>query len=320
MNTASASMRPAPSRMRRRSLRTFMLSMVMIGFAGVYAVSSQTTKMGAKPLRLVSIRVTTAPTVDGKGEDTVWRSATPLQVVAKRVMEPKIGLSTRASLRSVHTDTHIYFLVSWEDPTQDISHKSWVWNAEKKAYEEGPDREDMFALGFAHTGDFTADMLSPVDSVWEIWHWKAFRTNPQGYAMDKTHRYSRSKPKGRANAHRARDGSEIWISRPEDAGETVEKKQAAPSTYQGDRVPQYIPGNPSGSTADVRAKGIWANGRWTLEFERRLDPSQPDDTTFDLARSYKMALATFDRTGEMDKASGLIELGFGKARRGAMAK
>lgn len=103
---------------------------------------------------------------------------------------------------------------------------------------------------------------------------------------------------------------EIWISRPEDAGETVEKKQAAPTTYQGDRVPQYTPGTPGGSAADVRAKGVWASGRWTLEFERRLNTGNPDDTAFDTARTYKMALAAFDRTGEMDKASGLIELKF----------
>jgi len=157
--------------------------------------------------------------VDGKGDDSVWRSAAPLQVVAKRVLPPDIGRSTSVSIRSVHTDTHIYFLVSWEDATQDISHKTWIWNAEKKAYEEGLDREDMFALGFEHIGLFTADMLSPVESVWEIWHWKAFRTNPQGYAMDKTHRHTRQKPEGRANPHKARDGSEVWIARPEDAGD-----------------------------------------------------------------------------------------------------
>ncbi len=315
MNKASISNRLAPRRLIRCVLQTLILFTLLTAFAGFYTKSfSQTAKTAAKPLRLVSVRVTTAPTVDGSANDQAWRSAAPLEVVAKRVMEPNLGLSTRASVRSVHTDSHIYFLVSWEDATEDISHKSWVWNAEKKAYEEGPDREDMFSFGFEHTGDFTADMLSPVDSVWEIWHWKAFRTNPQGYAMDKTHRYARSKPEGRANPHKARDGSEVWISRPEDAGQTVEKKQAAPTTYQGDRLPQYTPGNPSGSTADVRAKGVWANGRWTLEFERRLDTGNPDDMAFDLARSYKMALATFDRTGEMDKASGLIELKFASRR------
>lgn len=190
MNKASISNRLAPRRLIRCVLQTLILFTLLTAFAGFYTKSfSQTAKTAAKPLRLVSVRVTTAPTVDGSANDQAWRSAAPLEVVAKRVMEPNLGLSTRASVRSVHTDSHIYFLVSWEDATEEISHKSWVWNAEKKAYEEGPDREDMFSFGFEHTGDFTADMLSPVDSVWEIWHWKAFRTNPQGYAMDKTHRY-----------------------------------------------------------------------------------------------------------------------------------
>ncbi len=306
----------------RCSARLFSVigaTIVLVALSG-YATLQAHGASGGKPTRLVSIRVTAAPTVDGNGDEPVWRSAVPLQVVAKRVLAPNIGRSTRVSIWSVYTDTHIYFLASWEDATQDISHKTWVWNAEKKAYEEGLDREDMFALGFEHTGPFTADMLSPVESVWEIWHWKAFRTNPQGYAMDKTHRHTRQKPEGRANPHKATGGAEVWIARPEDAGKTVEKKQPAPTSYQGDRVPQYVAGNPGGSAADVRAKGAWDRGRWTLEFERRLDTRNPDDTAFDTKRVYKMALAAFDRTGEMDKASDLVELNFAQTRRGNKAK
>ncbi|MBA3514190.1 MAG: hypothetical protein H0T77_07450 [Pyrinomonadaceae bacterium] len=96
--------------------------------------------------------------------------------------------------------------------------------------------------------------------------------------------------------------------------ETCRKKQPAPTSYQGERVPQYVTGNPNGSTADVRAKGAWANGRWTLEFERRLHTGHPDDGSFNTKRVYKMALAAFDRTGEMDKASGLVELNFAQTR------
>lgn len=132
--------------------------------------------------------------------------------------------------------------------------------------------------------------------------------------MDKTHRYARSKPEGRANVHKARDGSEIWISRPEDAGETVEKKQAAPFTYQGDRVPstRRVTRAAAQPMCVQKEFGQTVVGRWRLE--RRLDTGNPDDTAFDLARSYKMALATFHRTGERDKASGLIELKFASRR------
>lgn len=260
--------------------------------------------------QLVSVRVARAPELDGKVGDAVWRSAPELKLVARRVMEPNIGASTNISIRSVHTDTDIYVLVVWDDSAPDLSHKSWVWNADKKGYEEGKDREDMFSLAFEHTGKFVPDMLAPVEAVWDVWHWKAFRTNPQGYAMDKTHRYIREKPQGKANEHRAHDGKPIWIARPEDGGDTVEKKQEALKEKKGNQVPQYVPGTPTESAADVRAKGRWAEGRWTLELGRKLNTRHKDDTAFDPSRTYKMALGAFDRTGDMDKASGEIELVF----------
>lgn len=304
--------------MNKLGMITALMSLAVLP---TYTIAhAQPPTSGAAPPRLVSVRVAKAPTVDGKADDEAWQAATPLEVVAKRVMEPNIGVSTRVSIRSVHTDTHLYFLVSWEDATEHRSHKTWVWNAEKKTYEEGSDREDMFALAFEHTGVFTADMLSGDEAVWDVWHWKAFRTNLQGYAMDKTHRYTREKPAGRANSHPARNGVTIWISRPEDAGDSVEKRQAAPPTFQGDRVPQYVPGTPSSSAADVRASGAWVQNRWTLEFARRLNTGHPDDTAFDLTRSFKMAVAAFDQTGDMDKASGIIELTFSETQERDAAK
>lgn len=58
------------------------------------------------------------------------------------------------------------------------------------------------------------------------------------------------------------------------------------------------------------AKGKWVDGWWTVEFARRLETGEADDTTFSSDRCYRMAVATFDRTGDMDKASGLIILRF----------
>ena len=46
--------------------------------------------------------------------------------------------------------------------------------------ENAKDREDMFSPAFEHTGTFVPNMLAPVEAVWDVWHWKAFRTNPQG--------------------------------------------------------------------------------------------------------------------------------------------
>jgi hypothetical protein len=261
--------------------------------------------------KLVSARVAQGPVVDGAGGDAAWRTARETKVVAKGVFPANASKSTEVALRSVHTDTHVYVLVRWRDETRDDqAQKPFAWDPGKNAYAEGPEREDMFALAFEHTGPFTADMLSPVEAVWDVWHWKASRTNPQGFAMDRTHRYTRQQWEGKGRSHTARDGQPIWITRLEDAGDTVEKKQPAPTSRAADKVPQYLPGTPTGSAADVHGKGAWSNGWWTLELERKLDTGHPDDTVFDLKRTYKMAVSAHDRTGDMDKASGVIELTF----------
>lgn len=261
---------------------------------------------------LVSARVDKGPNLDGKADDPAWAKAKALEIEAKRPLPPNVGASVKVTLKSVHTDSEIYFLAVWDDPTEDITHKTWVWNKEKKAYEEGADREDMFSLVFEHTGSFTTDMLAGVESTWDVWHWKAFRTNPQGFAMDKLHRYMLSKPEGKAKEYKAKNDKPLWISRPEDAGDTVEVRVPAPTEYKTDRVPQYVPGKPTGSAADVKAKGAWAGKKWTLELGRKLNTGHKDDTAFDTGRTYKMALAVFDKTGDMDKGSGVIELSFGK--------
>lgn len=262
--------------------------------------------------KVVSAKVTQAPTVDGDGRDAAWKTAKETKVVAKGVFPANASKSTEVAIRSVHTDTQVYFLVRWRDETRDDqAQKPFAWDPGKSAYVEGPQREDMFALAFEHTGPFTGDMLSPEEAVWDVWHWKATRTNPQGFAMDRSHRYTRQQWEGKGRSHTARDGQPIWITRVEDAGDTVEKKQAAPATRQGETVPQYLAGTPTGSAADVRAKGTWSDGWWTLELERKLDTTHPDDTAFDVKRIYKMAVSAHDRTGDMDKASGVIELAFG---------
>ncbi len=267
---------------------------------------AQASSALSSPL-LVSAEVADAPTLDGVASDEGWKAAAPLQVQATRPLPPDKGASVSVEVRSVHTDTDVYFLVTWADATESVSHKTWIWT---DSYEQGDDREDMFALAFEHTGPFDADMLSGTEAVWDVWHWKALRTNPQGYATDKTHHYTRTKPEGKAKSYEASNGEDVWIARPEDAGDSVEKKQPAPFDFVGERVVQYLPGQPSDSAADVRAKGRWSSGVWTLEFSRRLDTGHPDDTAFELGRRYKMALAAFDHTGDMDKASEVIELSF----------
>jgi hypothetical protein len=263
------------------------------------------------PLALKAKHAQALPVIDGADNDEVWKTAAPLDLILTDVWGTSVGKSSKATIKSVYTDTHVAFLVRWEDATRDDkAHKPWAWNADSKTYEQGKKQEDAMALAFEHTGPFTADMLSPVDAVWDLWTWKATRSDPVGYALDKTHRYATAKPEGAAKEYRSRTGSPVWIQRPDDAGQSTQKSLSAPTEYKGGTVPAYAITEPGGSAADVRAKGKWANGYWTVELSRKLDTGHADDTGFDPRRTYAIAVAVQDRTGDMDKSSTVIRLGF----------
>ncbi len=269
----------------------------------------------AETPKLVAVKTAAPPSLDGKATEQVWQQAKLLTVTVKRSLPPNQGASVSVRLRATHTETHIYLLAEWDVSTRnDSSHKSWIWNAEKKAYEEGKDFEDVFAIAFELTGEFDANMLSGNEASWDVWQWKAFRTNPQGFAMDRSHHYFKSEPTIKAKKLQASGGGEVWIARPEDKGDTVEKKQPPPTEHKGDRVPQFLNGMPSGSAADVQAKGEWVNGKWTLELVRKLNTGNPDDAAFEVSRTYKIAVEVQDADPGMDKASGVIELSFAPSR------
>ena len=289
-----------------------VVSLMALSLAGGCATHTPEFRQSA-PLMLKAKHVQALPMIDGADNDEAWKNAAPLSFNAIGVWGASLGKSSKVTIKSVYTDGHVAFLVRWEDASRDDKmHKPWVWNVEKKTYEQGKEQEDAMALAFEHTGPFTADMLSPVDAVWDLWTWKATRSDPVGYALDKTHRYSTTKPEGKAKEYPSRTGMPIWIQRPDDKGESTQKSLQAPSEYSGDVLPAYSANEPAGSGADVRAKGKWENGYWTVELLRKLNTGHADDTAFDPAQIYAMAVAVQDRTGEMDKSSTVIRLGFEK--------
>ena len=263
--------------------------------------------------RLLSARVAQGPAIDGDASDGAWTAAKETKTVAKGVFPQNSGKATEVTLRSVHTDTHVFVLVRFRDETRDDqAHKPWVWDAGKGAYVEGPEREDMFALAFEHTGPFTGDMLSPDEAVWDVWHWKATRTNPQGFAMDRSHRYTRQQWEGKGKSHTARNG-EADLDRAARGCGRHGGEEAAGARKPGRGRRAAVPSrNAVGQRRRREGEGPMVRRWWTLELERKLDTGHPDDVAFDPKRTYRMAVSAHDRTGDMDKASPVLELGFGK--------
>ena len=80
----------------------------------------------------------------------------------------------------------------------------------------------------------------------------------------------------------------------------VENGREIPETKVKDVIPQYPTQKPTGSAADVEAKGEWADGKWTVEFKRKLNTGHKDDTAFVAGKSLSFAVATYDKNEKGD--------------------
>jgi hypothetical protein len=241
---------------------------------------------------LTAAAVDKAPAIDGDASDEAWSKAKPLVIKIHKALEPD-PTGIQVTLKAVvHNDT-LYLLVQWPDETKDDVHKPWVWNKEKSAYEAGSQEEDVCSVAFPIEGEFNPNMLAYIKAKWDVWHWKAARTNPAGFAMDKYHVYSTEEFKG-AKAFPSPKGN-LWMSRPEDEGQSATAKAKAPAEFKGDSVAQFTAQAPEGSAADVKAKGAWKENVWTLEFARKLDTSHADDRALVKGEKIPFAVACFDR-------------------------
>ena len=70
-----------------------------------------------------------------------------------------------------------------------------------------------------------------------------------------------------------------------------------PFAYKGDKLLRYVKQNPSGSRMDVKAKGIWEDGRWTIELSRKLKTHNGDDVQFEITGSYQFGVSRYEVAG-----------------------
>lgn len=257
--------------------------LLLLGMA--WQVSSQ-----AAPYREVLCRQgDQAPPVNGR-EDPVWE-AYPEYVVLDRVSGQKIFLKT------MYVDDTIYFLVRYSDPDKNDQHKPWVWNQDMEAYVPGKQREDTFVFKFA-MDQATTDLSSFADEEYiaDVWYWKAARTNGVGYADDKLHILS-TQPGKKAQKVTSKSGKTMYLMRLGDKG-----RSAYTSTVYAEKIqevmPKYILRQPTGSRADVRAKGEWRDGMWTIVFARKLQTGHEDDVQFVPGKTYKFGVSIHGLYGE----------------------
>ncbi len=267
-------------------------------------------------------KTTAVPEVDGV-EEAAWATAPELTVSVSQV-PPKIIATNKAKqtgkyaknwskekpnatnevkLKALYTDDMIYFRAKWADSSQDDQHKPFKWEGSKEdgEYLAGKEREDRLAMQFPISGDFNSNMLAELNSVVDMWQWKAARTNAAGVIHDKHHVRSNAPLTGKFSTHYSADGKEVYVARKSDGGKSPYKSNKIdPFEYQGDTVVQYTPYVPDvADAADVKAKGAWKDGFWTVEIARKLDTGNHEsDTVFDPAKKTQTAIAVFDSAGD----------------------
>lgn len=236
------------------------------------------------------VQLPSPPQIDGKDND--WQNVEPVEIA----LEGDLKI-TKISVRSGVAGDEAFFLFQWKDDTHDAVHKPYLWDEAKGKYVAGDQSEDRFAINFAISGDFTHDWFSGKSFTADMWHWKAARTNPIGLAHDKlTIITSTEAPK--AFKARSHDGKDIYILRPSDSGDELYTTKRY-AIKEKEMMPKYILNDkPSGSVADVKAKGIWENGQWTLEIKRKLDTGNSDDAVFESGKAIGAAIAVFDHSGD----------------------
>lgn len=66
---------------------------------------------------------------------------------------------------------------------------------------------------------------------------------------------------------------------------------------EGDIIPGLIAYRMTGDNGDISAKGVWKDGKWTLEWQRKLVTGSQYDVSFDdLAKTYFFGVAAFDNS------------------------
>jgi PAS domain S-box-containing protein len=275
--------------------------------------------------------------LDGHAIEEDWKQANELII---KIQDGSIG-KVEVSLKALYDKEYLYIYATWPDPTQSIGKDMWEFNGVNWTSSGNEDR-----IGFIWNVDNSISgfniggcaMICHGDrmhtnspgELGDLWHWKAGRTNPLGYADDEwidnavVEGYTEEAKEGAIHA----DGTELlykegylkninsdgtgpkyYEPNPEDTldgkfifWEEVENGDAVEASGNtrfsaGDLAPGYILKRPAGNRADIDAKGTWQGGKWQLELRRRLNTGYDNDVQFEIDKTYRFGVAVMDNTG-----------------------
>ncbi|MBF0158279.1 MAG: hypothetical protein HQL58_02030 [Magnetococcales bacterium] len=249
--------------------------------------------MGISPVwadqTLSAKKVDQLPVLDGKAADAAWS-------VAPAIKTKDLMTGEEVTLKAVYNQDSLAILVQFADKVENRAHKLQFWDETTKQYLTGPQREDSFVLKWSMEGDpVDLSLSSDTPCKADVWFWKAHRTDHAGYADDKMDIYSVSSlPQSKKRL--SKKGNLFYLVRLGDVGEPA-YEGAVFDEFVKPEMPGFIFRQPSGSRADIRAKGVWQQGMWTIELGRKLQTGHMDDVQFTTQRRYQFGLSINEIAG-----------------------
>lgn len=304
---------------------------VLIGFTGLFLLSNGA--VGAAKQTLTAVYSKTAP---AGLDDPAWGKIKALEVPFEG-KEKFAGKKASVTTKAVYTDSEIFFWFNWKDSTLSVTKQAWKFDGQNWVRQKGD--EDRISLLFeinriqnfatkgcavvchvpagapnAKEGKFgTATEAEKGD----LWHWKAARSDPAGYADD-GYLTKISDTKGGRKPDAGKGGDKTNIT----DDKTKPKYMLAPGKKlgkhdillaadaveitdyaifkAGDVITYRMPVAAEGSFGDIKAVSRYGDGAWTLMLSRKLNTGNEDDVAFDPRKKYNFAMALFDDSKDYD--------------------
>lgn len=256
----------------------------------------------AETITVPVIAANKAPTIDGSGAD--WADQPWIDVMIEPAMEN--DESNQVGTINVHLKARVvadrfYLLARWNDDAEDRRYKDWEWFG--NAYRRGKRVDDMFAVRFDMEGDYDSCMITNKNYKVDVWLWSAGRSDQVGYAEDMWHLITQDLLENAAE-YEGPNGKTVYIRKRSDEGDNLVSNRRIDRRTKTEKRVQSIDfnENPSGSIADVKAKGVWSDGYWTLEMSRAMDTGHSDDRAFVSGEKLLGAVAVFDKVHSEHKS------------------
>ena len=311
---------------------TIGLSLCLALFIGALHFSASEA-MGASKQELIAAKVKSEP---AGLDDAAWETSKGI-VVPFEGKEAFAGKHTSVTVKTVYTDDGIFFLYQWKDANQSVTKEAWQYEKGNWIHQKG--NEDRISMLFeidrinnfatkgcavvCHVPDGATNAregkfgTSTDAEKGDLWHWKAARSDPAGFADDGWLTII-SEKKGGRKSDKGEGGDKKNItddkSKPKymiAQGKSLDKNGILLASHaveitdysvfkDGDTITYCMPKNFTDSFGDIKAKSRYANGEWTVMLSRKLDTANPDDTAFNIKRKYNFAMALFDNSGDED--------------------